>query len=156
MTVPQRSVLASVLDRCRAKQPNQPTILQALLTVQEELGHVPLDAVGQIARTLEVTEADVAGVLSYYPDLRTKPPGRHVIRICMGESCAANHCGRVLRELQEQLRADVGETTSGDRFTLETVYCVGNCAVSPSVVIDDDLYGRILPSQVASLLAQYK
>lgn len=145
-----------VLDRCRSRPGQRPNILQTLLALQDALGHVPLNAVGEISRFLEMTEADVAGVLSYYPDLRTCPTGRHLIRICMGESCVANHCGRILRELRDQLRVDVGETTPGNRFTLEKVSCVGNCAVSPTVIIDDDLYGRMIPSQVASLLDHYK
>jgi len=148
--------LEVVLDRCRPGPGQQPNILQTLLAVQEALGHVPLNVVGEIARGLEVTEADVAGVLSYYPGLRTHLTGRHLIRICMGESCVANHCSRILRELRDQLRVDVGETTPGNRFTLEKVYCVGNCAVSPTVIIDDDLYGRMIPSLVASLLDQYR
>ena len=145
-----------VLDRCRPGPGQQPNILQTLVGVQEALGHVPLNVVGEIAHALEVTEADVAGVLSFYPDLRSRPSGRHLIRICMGESCVANHCSRILRELRDQLRVDVGETIPGNRFTLEKVYCVGNCAVSPTVIIDDDLYGRTIPSQVASLLDRYR
>jgi len=145
-----------VLGRCRPGAGLRPNILQTLLAVQEALGHVPLNVVGEIAHALEVTEADVAGVLSFYPDLRTRPSGRHLIRICMGESCVANHCSRILRELRDQLRVDVGETIPGNRFTLEKVYCVGNCAVSPTVIIDDDLYGRTIPSQVASLLDRYR
>ncbi len=144
--------LSEILERCRSQSSG---ILSALLAVQEALGHVPVKAIPEIAGALGVTEADVAGVLSYYPDLRTRAPGRHVVRVCMGESCTANHCGRVLREFQEHLRVDIGETTPGGRFTLEKVYCVGNCAVSPSVIIDSDLYGRVAPSHVHELLERY-
>ena len=108
-----------------------------------------------VAKILGVTSAEVAGVLSYYPDLRMSAPGRHVIRVCMGESCYANGCGRVLRELQERLRADVHETTPGGRFTIEPMSCAGNCAVSPTVIIDRDLYGRVLPSQLERMLERY-
>jgi NADH:ubiquinone oxidoreductase subunit E len=127
-----------------------------LLTVQEALGHVPLDGLNEISCALGVTEADVAGVLSYYPDLRTRPSGRHLIRVCMGESCMANHCGRVLREFQDHLRIGVGDTAPGGRFRLEHVYCLGNCAVSPTVVVDGELYGRVTPSQIGTLLERYK
>ena len=109
-----------------------------------------------IARRLGTTTAQIAGVLSYYPDLRVTAPGRHVIRVCVGESCYANGCSRVLRELQDRLRTDVGETTSGGKFTLDTMSCAGNCAVSPTVVIDRDLYGRVLPSQVETMLERYR
>ncbi len=149
-------VVTEVLERCRPAPSSRPNILQTLLAIQEGLGHVPLNAVGEIAHTVGVTEAEVAGVLSYYPDLRTSQPGRHLIRICRGESCLANHGGRVLQELRERLRVDVGETELGGRFRLEQVYCVGNCAVSPTVIVDDDVHGRVVPSQVAALLEQYK
>lgn len=133
-----------------------PDILKTLLAVQEQLGHVPVEAVPDIACTLGTTTAQIAGVLSYYPDLRVTAPGRHVIRVCVGESCYANGCSRVLRELQDRLRTDVGETTSGGKFTLDTMSCAGNCAVSPTVVIDRDLYGRVLPSQVETMLERYR
>ena len=137
-------------------QGQPPNILKTLLALQERLGHVPVEAIPQIAQTLDTTTAQVAGVLSYYPDLRVTAPGRHLIRVCMGESCYANRCGRLLRELQDCLRIDVGETTAGGKFTLETMSCAGNCAVSPTVMIDRDLYGRVLPSQLETVLERYR
>jgi len=142
-----------ILQQVRNEPPN---ILKTLLAIQESLGHVPVDAIPEIAHRVCATTAQIAGVLSYYPDLRLTVPGRHVIRVCMGESCYANGCGRVLRELQNYLRADVGETTSGGKFTLDTMSCAGNCAVSPTVVIDRDLYGRVSPSQVETMLERYR
>lgn len=133
-----------------------PNILKALLLLQEQLGHVPVEAVPVIARTLDVTTAQVAGVLSYYPDLRVSAPGRHLIRVCIGESCFANGCGRLLRALQDSLRIDVGETAAGGRFTLDTMSCAGNCALSPTMVVDRDLHGRLLPSQLDALLDHYR
>ncbi len=133
-----------------------PNILKTLLAIQEDLGHVPLEAIPHIAHSLGATTAQIAGVLSYYPDLRVTTSGRHIIRVCMGESCYANGCGRVLRVLQDSLRTDVGETTSGGKFTLDTMSCAGNCAVSPTVLIDRDLYGRVLPSEVETMLERYR
>lgn len=129
-------------------------ILQALLAAQEALGAVPHSAIPEIARSLEVTEADVAGVLSFYPDLRGCPAGRRVIRVCLGESCMANHSDRVQAALQAALKIDVGETTPDGRFTLERVYCVGNCAVAPSVMIDEEVHGRVTPSKVSGLIRE--
>jgi len=145
--------LASILARCHQDPPN---ILQTLLAVQGRFGHVPSTALPDIARALMVTEADVAGVLTYYPELRTHPPGRHLIRVCTGESCVANHCGRLLDALTHKLRIGFGETTPDRRFTLGKVYCVGNCAVGPSVMIDEDVHGRVAPGDVPGLLQDYK
>ncbi|MEK6526875.1 MAG: NAD(P)H-dependent oxidoreductase subunit E [Nitrospirota bacterium] len=146
-------ILPAILAQLQAHPPN---VLGSLLVVQEALGYVPLSAVAEIARALEVTEADVAGVLSYYPDLRTRPTGRHLVRVCMGESCVANHCGRVLTVLRGKLGIDLGETTPDGRFTLERVYCVGNCAVSPTVMVDEQVHGRVTEMKVADLLEEYQ
>jgi NADH:ubiquinone oxidoreductase subunit E len=146
----------AVVLRGQKPDKGKPNILRTLLAVQQAVGYVPQDGISEIARTLEVTEADVAGVLSYYPDLRCDPSPRHVVRICMGESCVANHCGRILRRLHERLRVSVGETAPGHRFRLEQVFCLGNCAVGPTLSIDDDLYGRVSPSRVDSLLDRYR
>ena len=115
---------------------------------------MPAERVPNIARELGATDAEVAGVLSYYPDLRTSAPGRHVIRVCMGESCYANGCGRVLRELQERLRADVHETTPEDGSRSTRCPARKLCSV-PTVIIDRDLYGRVLPSQLEKILERY-
>lgn len=145
--------LQKILQQDRTEPPN---ILKTLLAIQGGLGHVPVEAIPDIAHSLGTTTAQIAGVLSYYPDLRVTASGRHIIRVCMGESCYANGCGRVLRVLQDSLRTDVGETTSGGKFTLDTMSCAGNCAVSPTVLIDHDLYGRVLPSEVETMLERYR
>lgn len=145
-----------VLERVSAQGGTRVSILDLLQNVEAAIGYVPLDSLSRLAQSLGVTEAQVAGVLSYYPDLHTQPPGRHVVRVCLGEACLANHGGRVLRGLCDQLRAAVGETTSDGRYTIEKVYCVGNCGVSPSVVIDGDLHGHVTPDQVPALLERYR
>ena len=141
-----------MLETCRPAPPDKPNILKTLLAVQSSLGYVPTSDLLQIAQVLGVTDAQVAGVLSYYSDLRTQSAGRHLIRVCMGESCTANHGGRVLRAIQDHVRVAVGDTTPGGRFTVEKMSCAGNCAVSPTVMIDEDLRGRVTPSDVPSLL----
>ncbi|TKB81445.1 MAG: formate dehydrogenase [Nitrospira sp.] len=149
----RQAKLNLVPHRWRTSPPN---ILQSLLAVQAHLGYVPTDVAPEMARALQVTEADVAGVLSFYPDLHLRQAGRHRVRVCVGESCVANHGSRVLTALAEELRIGLGATTPDKRFTLERVYCVGNCAVSPTVVIDDQVHGRVTPSDIPTLLSPYK
>jgi NADH:ubiquinone oxidoreductase subunit E len=137
--------------------PEKPAgILPVLLKIEQVVGYVPQDSVTPVARALGVTEAQVAGVRSYYPDLHTSPPGSHLVRVCLGEACLANRGDHVLRAVQDRLRVKIGETTTGGRWTLEKVYCVGNCGVSPTVVIDDVIHGRITPEQVPGLLERYR
>jgi NADH:ubiquinone oxidoreductase subunit E len=131
-------------------------ILRALFAVQAAQGYVAPSAVPHIAAGLGVTDAEVAGVLSFYPDLRTKPAGRHIIRVCMGEGCMANHCRRLVQELEKKLAIHLGESTRDGRFTLEKMYCAGNCAVGPTVMIDQNVHGRVTPTDVAKILAEYQ
>jgi NADH:ubiquinone oxidoreductase subunit E len=155
MTTRHKSKLDETLETCRPVPPAGSNILKTLMAVQSAIGHVPTRDIPQIAQMLGVTEAQVAGVLSYYSDLRTQSPGRHLIRVCMGESCMANHGGLVLRAIQDHVRVAVGNTMPGGRFTVEKMSCAGNCAVSPTVMIDEDLCGRVMPSEVPSLLEPY-
>ena len=156
MTNQHGTKLADALELCRPVMPAKPNILKTLLAVQSALGHVPTSAIPQIAQVLGVTDAQIAGVLSYYSDLRTQPPGRHLIRVCMGESCTANRGMHVLRAIQDHVRVAVGGTTPEGRFTVEQMSCAGNCAVSPTVMIDGDLCGRVASSDVPSLLEPYR
>ena len=156
MTTRNRLGLAEVLETCRPVPPDKPNILKTLLAVQSALGYVPTSDLPQIAQVLGVTVAQVAGVFSYYSDLRTQPPSGHLIRVCMGESCMANHGVRVLRAIQDHVCVAVGGRTQAERFTVEQMSCAGNCAVSPTVIVDDEVHGRVVPSQVAALLERYK
>jgi len=144
--VPQ---LQAVLEKCRTRPPN---ILAALQAVQAEFGHVDLGQVPLIAHALGVTDSDVHGVLSFYHDLRTEAPGRHVIRFCLGDSCIAMKAEKSLDALQKTLKCGLGETTRDGKFTLDKVYCLGNCALSPSMMVDGNVYGRFTPETVTGLL----
>ncbi|WP_447980656.1 NADH-quinone oxidoreductase subunit NuoE family protein [Candidatus Nitrospira bockiana] len=153
MNTPVPEALAQAL----ASEPTRPpNILRTVLAVQRAIGYVSPDAIGEIARHLGVTEADVAGVVSFYPVVRTREPGRHLIRLCVGESCVANHCARILTALGDELRIGLHARTPDGRFTLERVYCMGNCAVSPTLLIDEDLYGRVTPGDIPRLLEKYR
>jgi NADH:ubiquinone oxidoreductase subunit E len=156
MTTRHKTQLAETLKTGRPVPPEKPNILKTLLTVQSTLGHVPANVIPQIAQVLGVTDAQVAGVLSYYSDLRTQSPGRHLIRVCTGESCTANHGGLVLRAIQEHVSVVGVGTMPERRFTVGKMSCAGNCAVSPTVMIDEDLCGRVTPSDVPSLLKPYR
>jgi NADH:ubiquinone oxidoreductase subunit E len=156
MTTRNRLGLTEALESCRPAPPDKPNILKTLLAVQSALGYVPTSDLPQIAQVLGVTDAQVAGVLSYYSDLRTQSPSRHLIRVCRGESCTANHGLRVFLAIQDHVCVAVRGRTQAERFTVEQMSCAGNCAVSPTVIVDDEVHGRVVPSQVAALLEQYK
>ena len=146
------NALDDLLMRTRPAHGAPPNILAVLHAVHDWCGYIDPQFIPAIAQSQGVTEADVAGVLSYYPSLTTQPAGRHRIQVCFGESCLANRCDRVVQAVQSKLGIDLGQTTPDGRFTLEPVSCVGNCAVSPSVRIDGELKGQVRPSDVPGLL----
>ena len=127
-----------------ARHGNKPELLIEILhEIQENLGCIPRESVKIIGESLNLSRAEVHGVISFYHDFRAEPLGKHVVKICRAESCQAMG-GNVLGPRAEyDLGCRFGETTSDGRITLEAVYCLGNCALSPAVMVDDRLYGRV-------------
>jgi formate dehydrogenase subunit gamma len=129
-------------------------LLPILHDVQAALGHVPPGSVGQIARALNRSRAEVHGVISFYHDFRSAPAGRHVLKVCQAESCQAVG-GRALTAFIERLLGcRLGETTADGAVTLEAVYCLGNCACSPALMLDGRLHGRVTEARAERLVAE--
>lgn len=116
--------------------------LMVLQAIQREFGYVPAQALDPVASALRLSHADVHGVLSFYHDLRRAPAGRHVVRVCQAEACQAMGARDLTEKLERRFHAKLGETDANGAVTLEPVYCLGNCALSPAVTIDGALYGR--------------
>ncbi len=122
-------------------------LLPVLHGIQDALGHVPKDAVPMVAKSLNLSRAEVHGVVSFYHWYRTEKPGAHVIHLCRAEACQAVG-GRALEtHVKAKLGIDFHETTADGRYTLEPAYCLGNCAVGPSLLIDMQLKGRVTPER---------
>lgn len=130
-----------------ARLKDQPgALLPILHGVQQALGHVPEGAVGLIARELNLSRAEVHGVVSFYHFFRTRPGGRQVIYLCRAESCQAMGAAALEAHVKQRLGVDFHETTADGAFTLEPVYCLGNCACSPALLVDEALHGRVTPA----------
>jgi len=125
-----------------------------LRRIQDELGWVPRDAVPLIAAALNLSRAEVHGVVSFYHDFRHAPPGRNVIKLCRAESCQALGAVALADHVRARLGIGFGETSADDNFTLEAVYCLGNCACSPAAVINDELIGRATAEGLDSAIAR--
>ncbi len=126
-------------------------LLPILHALQEEFGYIDSAAVPLIAEALNISKAEVHGVISFYHDFRHEPPGRHTLKMCRAESCQAMGCERVIDHVEKRLGAKLGETTPDGSFSLDAVYCLGNCALSPAVMLDGKPYGRV-SAQVADFL----
>jgi formate dehydrogenase subunit gamma len=127
-------------------------LLPILHAVQEAFGCIPKAAVPQIAQALNLSRAEVHGVVSFYHDFRRTPPGRHVLKLCQAEACQSMGCRSLAAHVRDRLGIGLGETTPDGRVTLEVVYCLGLCATAPSAMLDGTVHGRLTPARVDALL----
>lgn len=147
----QDRVIDQVID---AWKDEPGALLPVLHAVQAAVGCVPPGVVPRIARALNLSRAEVHGVISFYHTFRSTPPGRHVVQICRAESCQAMGARALEDHARARLGVDYGETTPDGQVTLEAVYCLGNCGCSPSLRIDDDVIGRVDADRFDRLLAE--
>ncbi|MGZ4959645.1 MAG: formate dehydrogenase subunit gamma [Methylomonas sp.] len=149
----QKPTVLKILD---AHQSMPGNLLPILHSIQDTLGYIPSAAVEDIAKALYLSQAEVHGVISFYHYFRDTPPGKHTVRICRAESCQSMN-GKALQEHAKQ-RLGIGfhETTADGEFSLEPVYCLGNCACSPAMTIDEEIFGRVTPEKFDQLLATCK
>ncbi len=118
-------------------------LISALHKLQETFGYVDEAAMPMLGKLFNVSRAEVHGVTSFYHDFRRSKPGRYTIRVCQAEACQAMGSEALTASIKQQLGCDFHETTADGNFTLEKVYCLGNCACSPNVMVDKQTYGRV-------------
>jgi formate dehydrogenase subunit gamma len=129
-------------------------LLPILHAVQDAIGYVPPGAVPIIAHDLNLSRAEVHGMLSFYHYFRTQPSGRHIVYLCRAEACQSMGARELEVKVKQRLGIDFHETTADGAFTLEPVYCLGNCACAPSVMVDKTLHGRVDVERFEALLVE--
>ena len=129
-------------------------LLPILHAVQHEFGYVPQPAVPIIAGELNLSRAEVHGVVSFYHDYRAQPAGRHVLKICRAEACQSMGCEALVRRAEARLDVECGGTSADDQVTLEAVYCLGLCAMSPAAMVDSVPLARLNEAKLDRLLAE--
>lgn len=133
-----------IIDAAIAEHRELPgALLPVLHAIQDALGFVPPDAVPRIAQALNLSQAEVHGVISFYHDFRSSPPGRHVLKLCRAEACQAMGAEALATHLTRRLGVAWRETSRDGALTIEPVYCLGNCALSPAAMLDGKLRGRV-------------
>jgi formate dehydrogenase subunit gamma len=145
---------SAVLAACARLKSMPGALLPILHAVQEALTYVPKDAVGLIAQELNLSIAEVHGVVSFYHYFLQKRPGRHVLHLCRAEACQALGSVALEAHVKKRLGVDYHGTTNDGAVTLESVFCLGNCALGPSLMIDQQLHGRVSAERFDALLAQ--
>ena len=153
----QAGAYTAAIEEIAARLSGQPGALIPLLhAVQERFGYVPADAVPAIARALNLSRAEVHGVISFYHDFRSAPAGRNLIRLCRAESCQAMGAVELAEHVKRRLGIQFGETSKDGAFTLEPVYCLGNCACSPAIVVGSDIHGRVTPRRFDEIVERLR
>jgi len=148
------------IDRVKAsilKHKSQKKALIAILQdIQAEHNYLPPDALRAVARSLGVPLIDVIGVATFYRAFSLKPRGRHIVTVCLGTACHIRGGPKILEEFERKLAVQPGETTPDGQFTLETVACLGCCAIGPVVVVDRDYHAHTTTRKVDGILKRYR
>lgn len=127
-------------------------LLPILHAIQDEFGFVPESAVPIVAGVLNLSRAEVHGVVTFYHFFRTCPPGKQTVYVCRAEACQSMGSRELEKYAREKLKVDFHETTVDGRFSLEPVYCLGNCACGPAVMVDETVYGRVTSQRLDEIL----
>jgi NADH-quinone oxidoreductase subunit E len=141
--------LREVFSRYRGEKQDLIPILQ---DTQKQFRYLPAAAMREIADFLHMPESTIYGVSTFYAQFKLTPLGKKIIRVCRGTACHVRGASRVLNELESQLGIKAGETTEDREYTLETVACIGACALAPTMTIDNETYGKMTPKKVAEVL----
>ena len=129
-------------------------LLPLLHAIQDDIGWIPEDAYLPISKALALSVAEVHGVVTFYHHFQRHPVGKHILQVCRAESCQAMGAEQLEKDIKTALGIDYHETTKDGAVTLLPVYCLGNCACSPAVMMDDEVYGRMNAGKVAELVAE--
>jgi len=128
-------------------------LIEVLHAIQSALGYVPEGAVPLVAQDLNISRAEVHGVVTFYHYFRRTPPGKRVVSLCRAESCQAMGGDQLAEHAKSSLGVDFHQTTDDGEFSLEPIYCLGNCACSPAAMVNGRLYGRLTPERFDSMIA---
>ncbi len=131
-------------------------LIPLLQEIQQEFGYIPPEAINPIARAFELFPSQVQGVITFYEQLYTTPRGKRIVRVCRGTACHVRGGKTILKLVKRNLGLEEGETTPDYEYTLETVACIGVCALAPNIVIGKDTHGDMNPKKVARLFGERK
>ena len=147
------AALAQVIDELK----NEPGALMPIMQrAQDIFGYLPEDVQNIIAKGLDIPVSDVYGVATFYAQFNLEPKGKYIISVCLGTACYVKGAQLVLDELEKVLGVPAGSTTPDGMFTLNATRCLGACGLAPVIMVNDDVYGRLTPDQVAGVIAKYR
>ena len=155
-TVLQDCQIKTIQDICQSFGNQAGELINVLHKTQEAFGYLPTEVQHVVARELNVSEAKVYGVVTFYTFFTMKPKGKYKISVCTGTACYVRGAEKVVDELKEELSIEVGEVTPDGKFSLDCLRCVGACGLAPVMLIGEKVYGRIDPKDVKGILDSYQ
>jgi formate dehydrogenase subunit gamma len=151
--MPDESLHLSVVNTLLERHKGTPgALLPILHDIQEHIGYIPDAAVPEIAHALNLSQAEVRGVISFYHDFRTSPPARHILRLCRAESCQSRGAEQLAAQLRDRLQLDDHGSSADGSISLRPVYCLGACACSPALELDGRVHARLSAERLDALL----
>jgi formate dehydrogenase subunit gamma len=151
---PREAVAAREIALRYGNKPD--ALLEILHDLQEQVGFIPEGTLPVLAKALNLSRAEVHGVVTFYHDFRRQPAGRHVIKVCRAEACQSMGGNHLVAMIERYLEVKLGQTTADGAITVEAVYCLGNCALSPAIMVDDRLIGRVDAAKFEKIVAECK
>ena len=151
-TAEQEAKLMEIIAKYKTVQG---ALMPVLQQAQELYGYLPIEVQQMIAEGLELPLEEVYGVVTFYAQFTLNPKGQNRISVCLGTACYVKGSGDVLKRVEEKLGIETGSITSDGRFSLDATRCIGACALAPVMVINDEVYGRLVPDDVDTILDKY-
>ena len=145
--------ISSIIDAHKGEQWGLIPLLQ---NIQESIGYIPPESIIKISEALNLSPAQVQGVITFYAGFSLTPKGKYVVRVCRGTACHVKGGRSILRLMKKELGLEEGETSPDYQFTLETVACLGACFLAPTMMVNRTYYGKLSPPKVGSVLAQFE
>jgi NADH-quinone oxidoreductase E subunit len=130
-------------------------LLQILQEAQGIIGYLPYDVLRMVAESLNMPLSEIYSTVTFYSFFNLKPKGKYQIRVCLGTACYVRGADKILERLKEELGVEVGDTTEDLKFSLDACRCVGACGLAPTIIINDDVYGRLTPDKIPDILKKY-
>jgi NADH:ubiquinone oxidoreductase subunit E len=149
--IAEKSDLAQINELVSEYCQQKWALIPLVQKIQEEVGYIPPQSIPIIAKALRLFPSQVQGVISFYAQLYTEPRGKKVVRVCRGTACHVRGGKTILKLVKQHLGIEEGETTPDLEYTLETVACIGVCALAPNIVVGDRVYGHMNPKKVEQL-----
>jgi len=148
--------LTKITAHIEAHQNVSGGLLPLMHAIQDDIGYIPEEIYPQVSKAMALSVAEVHGFVSFYHHFRTHPAGKHVLQVCRAESCQAMGSEKLEADIKAKLGVDYHETTADGEITLLPVYCLGNCACSPAVMLDEEVYGRVDMDAVEEMVSEVR